>query len=141
MMSCLYNTTHENVSELNRSGSKNVDGGNSLQLSKHVIERGWFLYQVIKFFSNRKKLSSACFPTDAGNLIDLEQLCEEACDIIDGEEPDILMHTCKIPGCAQGYASIDDNEKIHSKLCAAPKSKIKFTKSMPKFLNCCPNLQ
>ncbi len=46
---------------------------------------------------------------------------------------------CDVPGCKEGYASLDGNEKLYRPICKAKKTYLKLGKSMANMIQCCPN--
>ena len=70
---------------------------------------------------------------------DVQQL---ACTVISTKPNEWVKHVCNVPGCKEGYISVDGNEKLKRPMCAAPQSKQHLTgnsKSMPQMLTCYEN--
>ena len=55
------------------------------------------------------------------------------------EMDSFLFNTCKVPGCSEGYISVDGLEKVCRTMCAAPKEKIHASKQEGNFIKCCTN--
>ena len=49
------------------------------------------------------------------------------------------MHKCKVKGCAEGYVTVDGNEKLRRPMCAAPRSRIQIRRDLPTIVQCCTN--
>ena len=112
----------------------------ALNLSKEILEHAWLTRHCIEFLKNRNILSTFDFNIGKGSRMDrMHQILGEIKAMIISEKPPMLDHACDVPGCAEGYASVDGNEKVDRTICAAPKCKIQFSKNMAKVYNCCPN--
>ncbi len=126
------------VTNFRRSNvSRNPDGHN-WKLNVTRLEDGWFLYELIRTFSDLGLLQeqdfSKCTP---GNRRDIEHLCQSAILNIQRSSPKWVQHACSIPGCKEGLVTIDGNEKLTRAMCAAPKDKVKCPVNHINLVQCC----
>jgi len=69
----------------------------------------------------------------------LEDICLDAWRLICNLTNRWIQHSCKTKGCAEGYVSIDGLEKVYRPMCAAPRTKLKVSKTEATFVKCCSN--
>ena len=50
-----------------------------------------------------------------------------------------VLHRCTVKGCAEGYVTVDGNEKLRRPICAAPKSHVQLRPDLPTIVQCCTN--
>ena len=50
-----------------------------------------------------------------------------------------IQHACNMPGCKEGYVTIDGNETLKRSICAIPIQKRKPRKDLPEIIICCTN--
>ena len=111
-----------------------------ITLTQYLVECGWFLYHLVKFFAHRKLLNVIDFSIDPlQRKKNLEALCEKAVTMYSSETNPWLNHVCLTPSCKEGFVMIDGNEKIKRRICAASKSEVKLKKGMPNIAQCCVN--
>ena len=58
-------------------------------------------------------------------------MCEKLWKEICSEKNKWIQHTCKRPGCAEGYITVDGNEYLRRSKCALPITKVKARKDLP----------
>ena len=67
----------------------------------------------------------------------LRKICLETWKLKCKMENKWIHHTCEVPGCSEGYISVDGLEKVCRTMCAAPK--IHASKEEGNFIKCCTN--
>ena len=100
--------------------------GPSWKLNETRLGDGWFVYQLVRYYSESGNLPNQEFYTEPtkGNRRDLEDLCEHENLIRSSASPKWVHHQCSTKGCSEGFAVIDGNEKINRTICAAPKTRV-----------------
>ena len=88
------------------------------------LEEGWFILKLCQFYQCRGNFSKNFHTTLVNGRKDLEELCNQAYKIFSMEPPTWIQHSCRVPGCSTGYATLDGNEKITRMMCSAPSSKV-----------------
>ncbi len=108
-------------------------------LNPQRLEEGWFIYNLITFYKKWSNPSVNLYTPMTNGRKNLEKLCEHAIDILCVEPPPWINHSCKIPGCAARYATLDGNAKITRTMCAAPRSQVQIPAGRISVMSCCPN--
>ena len=103
------------------------------------LEEGWFILKLCQFYQCRGNFSKNFHTTLVNGRKDLEELCKQAHQIFSTEPPTWIQHSCRVPGCSKGYATLDGNEKITRTMCSAPSSKVQIPTSGISVMSCCPN--
>ena len=62
-------------------------------------------------------------------------LCEQVYTLLDSKINKWALHRCDVKGCAEGYVTVDGNEKLRRPMCAAPHSRIQVRPDLPT-INC-----
>ena len=66
--------------------------------------------------------------------IDIEDVCDEAVQIVFTSENSWKGHRCDVAGCAEGFVVCDGNEKLSRRICAAPRETFKLARNMPRIV-------
>ncbi len=106
------------------------------------IEECWFLWCIVNIYSELNVLSTTNLYaeyTSNGKRRNIEMLCEELCNILNTMPNKWALHRCTVKGCAEGYVTIDGNEKLRRPICAAPKSRVQLRPDLPTVVQCCTN--
>ena len=69
----------------------------------------------------------------------MEGMCEILWEEICTKRNQWVMHKCSVRGCAEGYVTIDGNEKLRRPMCAAPRRKLQIRRDLPTVVQCCTN--
>ena len=105
--------------------------------SSRTIQETWFLWCIIKVYAQTGKLCITY--TESGKKRNLEGLCETLWEEICQTRNKWVMHRCGVKGCAEGYVTVDGNEKLWRPTYAAPCSKLKIQRDLPMIVQCCTN--
>ena len=79
------------------------------------IEDCWFLWCIVNTYSELNSLSTTNLYaeyTSNGKRRNLEILCVELCNTLNGRPNKWALHKCTVKGCTEGYITIDGNEKL-----------------------------
>jgi hypothetical protein len=66
-------------------------------------------------------------------------MCEKMWEDISSSKNKWVQHSCKTPGCSEGYITVDGNEYLKRSKCALPMEKVKLRKDLPEIFKCCTN--
>lgn len=111
-------------------------------LNDERIEEVWIIWSLVKFYNRYHLLNSNNLHCDIGKTShrkNIESKCKEACNLISTRPNEWIMHVCDVPGCKEGYITVDGNEKLKRPMCAAPHLKQNLRKDLPQIVTCCPN--
>ena len=106
------------------------------------LEDCWFTWCIILTYAELGKLQTVNLfveYTPSGKRKNLESVCEELWEVITTQRNKWVMHKCGTKGCAEGYVTVDGNEKLRRPICAVPHSKSQIRKDLPKIVQCCTN--
>ena len=106
------------------------------------LEDSWFMWCIILEYAQLGMLESTNLfveYTSMGKRRDLENLCECLWEVIASRRNKWVMHKCSIKGCAEGYVTIDGNEKLHRPICGVPHSRCQIRRDLPVIVKCCTN--
>ena len=106
------------------------------------IEEAWFLWRIICTYADFAQLQTSNLYTEYsthGKRRDLESMCEDLWIQICSRQNKWVMHQCLVRGCAEGYGTVDGNEKLRRPICAAPKLKVRMRHDLPVIVQCCTN--
>ena len=110
--------------------------------TRRRIEDGWFLWAIVNTYDKLEMLEKTnlyAAYTEGGKRRDVESLCKSLWEEICSLRNKWVMHKCKVKGCAEGYVTVDGNEKLRRPMCAAPRSKIRIRSDLPTIVQCCTN--
>ena len=83
--------------------------------TRRRIEDGWFLWAIVNTYDKLEMLEKTnlyAAYTEGGKRRDVESLCKSLWEEICSLRNKWVMHKCKVKGCAEGYATVDGNEKL-----------------------------
>lgn len=114
------------------------------KLTEQRLEEAWFIWELVNFHKENRTLQGTNLMTEhdfdgPGRRRDIESLCAESMEMFFKGENKWIHHECEVLGCKEGFIMVDGIEKIRRPMCAAPKSSIRLSRSMPKVISCCPN--
>ena len=126
----------ENFSRLKGNNEANV-----WKLNADRVEECYFLYKTVNLFRNNGflYLLNVKQADVEGKRRSLEDICLESWKLICKLQNKWIHHSCQVPGCTEGYISVDGLEKICRPMCAAPKEKLHVNKGEGNFIKCCTN--
>ena len=111
-------------------------------LNDERLQEAWFLWALTKFYSRQGLLDSTNLYCEFGNTShrrDIENKCKDAFVCFSTKPNEWIKHVCKVPGCYEGYITVDGNEKLKRPMCAAPHTKETMTAGLPQIIKCCSN--
>ena len=94
------------------------------QLNEDRVSDAWFLWVIINYFQNHGKLNRMGINVqydENSKHIKVEQLCQIMWEDICASPNKWVRHSCKTPGCSEGYVTVDGNEYLKRSKCALPK--------------------
>ena len=97
------------------------------QLNEDRVSDAWFLWVIINYFQNHGKLNRTGIHVqydENSKHIKVEQLCQIMWEDICSSPKKWVRHSCKMPGCSEGYVTVDGNEYLKRSKCALPKQKV-----------------
>ena len=100
------------------------------------------MWVIVNYYHSKGTLSTTdidCSRTEASHRLNTEDLCENMWEDICASKNKWIQHTCKTPGCSEGYVTVDGNEYLKRAKCALPVEKVKLRKDLPEVVKCCPN--
>lgn len=112
------------------------------ELNEQRVNDAFFLWIVVNYFSSKGKLADTdlkCEYSNNGKRLNTEDLCKVMWEDICVSTNEWVTHTCKTPGCSEGYVTVDGNEYLKRSKCALPMEKVKIRKDLPQVYKCCPN--
>ena len=126
------------VENFRRSNRHDRIEGHDWMLNVTRLEDGWFLYHIVRIFSELGLLEHHDFASyTVGNRRDMELFCQKAMLVISTSPPRWVQHSCSVPGCKEGMITIDGNEKLTRSMCSAPKSKMLCPINHVNIVQCC----
>ena len=109
-------------------------------LNEQRIADAWFIWIIIKYYSQIQKLEEISFKISfVSKRLDIEHICELMWKEICSRPNKWVQHSCKTPGCSEGYITVDGNEYLKRSKCALPATKVKIRKDLPPIFQCCTN--
>lgn len=120
--------------------SRTKDGG--WRLNEDRVNDAWFLWIIVNYYHRNDKLKATGLEfkhVEGSNHVAIEKLCECLWRDICVSPNKWVRHTCKTPGCSEGYVTVDGNEYLKRGKCALPKEKVKMRRDLPEVYKCCPN--
>ena len=109
------------------------------ELNAQRLEEAWFLYKLVEFFSDHGEPRKNYYTTPISGRRNIEKLCQDACHHLFIGRPRWIDHQCTVKGCAEGYATVDGNQKVCRSMCCAPKAAVKLDRGRFSLMSCCPN--
>ena len=112
------------------------------ELNEQRVNDTSFLWIVVNYFSSKGKLADTDLKGEyynSGKRLNTEDLCKVMWEDICVSTNEWVTHTCKTPGCTEGYVTVDGNEYLKRSKCALPMEKVKIRKDLPQVYKCCPN--
>ena len=105
-------------------------------LNEQQIADAWFIWIIIGYYSQIQKLEEISFKISfLSKRLDIENICELTWQEICSRPNNWVQHSCKTPGCSEGYITVDGNEYLKRSKCALPATKVKKRKDLPLFFN------
>ena len=107
--------------------------------TRRRIEDGWFMWAIVDTYNKLEMLEKTnlyATYTETGKRRDVESLCKPLWEKICSLRNKWVMHKCKVKGCAEGYVTVDGNEKLRRPMCAAPRSRIQTCRDLPTICTC-----
>ena len=126
----------ENFSRLKGNNEANV-----WKLNADRVEECYFLWKTVNLFRKNGSLYllNVKQADVEGKRRSLEEICLESWRLICKLQNKWIHHKCEVPGCSEGYISVDGLEKVCRPMCAAPKEKLHVNKGEGNFIKCCTN--
>ena len=126
----------ENFSRVKGNNEDNV-----WKLNADRVEECYFLWKTINLFRKNGSLYllNVKQVDVEGKRRSLEEICLESWKLICKLQNKWIHHRCEVPGCTEGYISVDGLEKVRRPMCAAPKEKLSVNKGEGNFIKCCTN--
>lgn len=110
------------------------------KLNEQRLSDAWFVWIIISYYSQIKKLEEISFNISAvTNRLEIEHACQLMWEEICSRPNRWVQHSCKTPGCSEGYVTVDGNEYLKRSKCALPTTKVKLRKDLPPIFQCCTN--
>jgi len=110
------------------------------KLNEQRLSDAWFVWIIISYYSQIKKLEEISFNVSAvTNRLEIEHACQLMWEEICSRPNRWVQHSCKTPGCSEGYVTVDGNEYLKRSKCALPTTKVKLRKDLPPIFQCCTN--
>lgn len=110
----------EQLSELQEFARTNDE---EWELNEQRVNDAWFLWIVVNYYHRKGKLAETdmkCEYSFSGRHLNTEELCRVVWEDICSSDNKWVTHTCKTPGCSEGYVTVDENEYLKSSKCALP---------------------
>ena len=126
----------ENVSKVKGNNEDNV-----WKLNADRVEECYFLWKTINLFRKNGSLYllNVKQADVEGKRRSLEEICLESCKLICKLQNMWIHHRCEVPGCTEGYISVDGLQKVRRPMCVAPKEKLYVKKREGNFIKCGSN--
>ena len=138
-----YNATHGSTDNMQlkcfEEYARTPKADYKWELNPQRLEEGWFLYKLVEFFSHHGEPSKNYYTTPISGRRNIEKLCQDACHDLFVGRPSWIDYRCTVKGCAEGYATVDGNQKVCRSMCCAPKAAVKLDKGKFSLMSCCPN--
>lgn len=116
--------------------------GEHWALDSRRISDAYFIWSVVKYYSENGTIhlqDLTIHRGDVSHMLNVEELCEKMWKSICDSNNKWIEHSCRTPGCSEGYVTVDGNEYLCRDMCAAPKEKVRISKDLPTIVRCCPN--
>ena len=138
---CMHRDLDKGVSQ-NTENFSRVKGNNEVgvwKMNADRVEECYFLWKAINLFriNGSLYLFNVKHADVEGKRRCLEEICLETWKLKCKMENKWIRHTCEVPGCSEGYISVDGLEKVCRTMCAAPK--IHASKEEGNLIQCCTN--
>ena len=138
----VYNLTFSSKDEARLPQLKQFDRSGDWKLNEQRITDAFFLWVVLEYYQRKGVLSQTPIQHVYGKTQhrwDTETMCEKLWNDICLEKNKWIQHSCKTPGCAEGYITVDGNEYLKRSKCALPISQVKARKDLPTVKIGCSN--